>query len=135
MTATESPSPIKAQWVCKACHRAAIRNPEGTTESWTIARSFNVPTVWTFCPHCEAKYKGQKVTVRLTAEEAFLLKRFLRDAEDAYREELSIELILQNFVSDFLGSSRSNGSDERDFAEQWFQRTYLAWPKEREDER
>lgn len=67
-----------------------------------------------------------KVEVELTAEEWSWLQRFCEEWEANYGRKLTPAQILANFVADFTGSSRSNGSDERDLADQWFKRTHLA---------
>lgn len=47
-------------------------------------------------------------------------------AEKAGEAGLKISELLENFVADLISSSRTNGSDERTYANQWFERCWFA---------
>lgn len=38
--------------------------------------------------------------------------------------------LIENFVSDLIDGSRTNGSDERMYAQQWFERCWFSSPME-----
>lgn len=52
------------------------------------------------------------------------------DAEElsrtAGRVGLSVSELLENFVGDLIGGTRTNGSDERDLANRWFERCWFS---------
>lgn len=48
-----------------------------------------------------------------------------RISEKAGRVNLSVSELLQNFIGDLVGGTYSNGSDERDLADQWFDRCWF----------
>ena len=62
-----------------------------------------------------------KITIELTQEEWLGLRAL------AIQKNTKPEKIPQQFVSELTGSLRSRGSDERDFAENWFNRTFHRW--------
>lgn len=48
-----------------------------------------------------------------------------RIAEKAGAHGLTISELIENFIGDLVGGTYSNGSDERDYAEQWFERCWF----------
>lgn len=46
------------------------------------------------------------------------------------RHGLSAGSLIENFIGDLIGSSRSNGSDERAFAQRWFERCWFGMDPE-----
>lgn len=42
------------------------------------------------------------------------------------QHKITPEDLLQNFIWDLVDGTYSNGSDERDLAERWFQRTWMS---------
>lgn len=70
--------------------------------------------------------KKKRMTIMITEQEATKWRLFCRRWRENYGRRLTPREILENFVADFLASDRSNGSDERDMADQWFKRTHLA---------
>lgn len=52
--------------------------------------------------------------------------------EKALEHKVTVDQILSNYVAD-LTQIHSNGSDERMYAEQYFERTWLSWANIRED--
>lgn len=54
-----------------------------------------------------------------------------RIAEKAGKHGLGVGELLENFIGDLVGGTYSNGSDERYFADKWFERCWFGWfPKE-----
>lgn len=43
----------------------------------------------------------------------------------AERHGLTVSQLLENFIGDLVGGTYSNGSDERDFADRWFDRCWF----------
>lgn len=63
-----------------------------------------------------------RVTVDIDQEEYSELKRFAKQYKCTPAE------IIGNFCHDLLGTANStNGSDERDYARRYFDRTYMSW--------
>lgn len=48
----------------------------------------------------------------------------------AAKAELTVSQLIENFVSDLIDGSRTNGSDERMYAQQWFERCWFSSPME-----
>lgn len=48
----------------------------------------------------------------------------------AAKVELTVSQLIENFVSDLIDGSRTNGSDERMYAQQWFERCWFSFPME-----
>ena len=48
----------------------------------------------------------------------------------AAKAELTVSQLIENFVSDLIDGSRTNGSDERMYAQQWFDRCWFSSPME-----
>ena len=48
----------------------------------------------------------------------------------AGKSGLSVGELLENFIGDLVGGTYSNGSDERDRAEQWYERCWFSWMNE-----
>lgn len=48
-----------------------------------------------------------------------------RIAKQAGRHGLTVAKLLENFIGDLVGGTYSNGSDERDFADRWFERCWF----------
>lgn len=48
-----------------------------------------------------------------------------RIAEKAGKAGLTVAELLQNFIGDLVGGTYSNGSDERDYADRWFDRCWF----------
>lgn len=48
----------------------------------------------------------------------------------AGRNGMTVSQLLENFVSDLVGGSRTNGSDERMYANQWFERCWFSFEPE-----
>ena len=45
--------------------------------------------------------------------------------EEQQEEIETIGELIENFVGDLVGGTYSNGSDERDYADQWFERCWF----------
>lgn len=60
-----------------------------------------------------------QLNIELTLEEAASLEAL------AVLKATTPEKILQQFASEITSSLRSRGSDERMYAEQWFERTFM----------
>ena len=48
-----------------------------------------------------------------------------RISKKAGKHGLTVAELLENFIGDLTGGSHSNGSDERDYADQWFERCWF----------
>jgi hypothetical protein len=48
-----------------------------------------------------------------------------RIAKKAGEHGLTVGMLLENFIGDLIDGTYSNGSDERDRAEQWFERCWF----------
>lgn len=70
-----------------------------------------------------------KLTIEITKEEQLGLKAL------AIEKNTTPEKLVQQFVSEVTGSLRSNGSDEREYAEQWLNRTLHRWEEMTNKER
>lgn len=63
--------------------------------------------------------KKRTIAVNLTDEECDALARKC----GAIR--LTVGELIESFINDLVDGSRSNGSDEREYADQWFERCFL----------
>ncbi|WP_404403857.1 hypothetical protein [Jeotgalibacillus malaysiensis] len=63
----------------------------------------------------------KRISVDINEEEYERLK------EIADEHNVKVSLILGYYVRDLVCSARSNGSDERQYAQDYFQRTNLSW--------
>lgn len=43
----------------------------------------------------------------------------------------TVAKLLENFIGDLVGGTYSNGSDERDMANQWYERCWFSWRNEK----
>lgn len=64
----------------------------------------------------------KRITIELTDEEYEGLKLFAEYKSDIIYKVKPKNILVQ-FVADLTASDRSGGSDERDFAESWFNRS------------
>lgn len=78
--------------------------------------------------------RERKITVKLSDADCDRLARKCGE------HGLTIGELIENFVGDLVGGTYSNGSDERDYADQWFEpnmdeeiELIKKWVKERED--
>ena len=85
--------------------------------------------------------RERKITVKLSDADCDRLAR------KCGKHGLTIGELIENFVGDLVGGTYSNGSDERDYADQWFEdwkpekepnmdeeiELIKKWVKERED--
>lgn len=73
--------------------------------------------------------KEQEKEIKTIRERTITLKLSDADceriAEKAGKHGLTVGELLQNFIGDLVGGTYSNGSDERDRAEQWFERCWF----------
>lgn len=60
--------------------------------------------------------RERKITVKLSDADCDRLAR------KCGKHGLTIGELIENFVGDLVGGTYSNGSDERDYADQWFER-------------
>lgn len=60
-----------------------------------------------------------KITVDITKEDYQALKRLAKS------RKITVNMILSNYVYDLVGNG--NGSDERDLANRYFERTGISW--------
>jgi len=60
--------------------------------------------------------RERKITVKLSDADCDRLARKCGE------HGLTIGELIENFVGDLVGGTYSNGSDERDYADQWFER-------------
>lgn len=79
-------------------------------------------------------YEKQKAEIATIKERNFTLKLSDTDVERVFQKAggagLTVSELLQNFIGDLVGGTYSNGSDERDFAQQWFERCWFgAFPE------
>ena len=44
---------------------------------------------------------------------------------ELYDDSILLEKRMESFVGDLVGGTYSNGSDERDYADQWFERCWF----------
>ena len=63
--------------------------------------------------------RERKITVKLTDADCDRLARKCGE------HGLTIGELIENFVGDLVGGTYSNGSDERDYADQWFERCWF----------
>ena len=63
--------------------------------------------------------RERSVKISLTDEDCDRLIRFCGE------RGITVDQLLTNFVNDLIGGQGTNGSDERDLADQWFQRCYI----------
>ena len=63
--------------------------------------------------------RERKITVKLSDADCDRLARKCGE------HGLTIGELIENFVGDLVGGTYSNGSDERDYAEQWFERCWF----------
>lgn len=69
--------------------------------------------------------KERKITVRLSDADCDRLARKCGEYG------LTIGELIENFVGDLVGGTYSNGSDERDYANKWFERCWFGmFPEE-----
>ena len=121
---------IQPQWGCRSCFAAAERTGPIPPPVFPDHCDWRAPIEWCLCLQCAAIEGQRTIVLKLTPEESYQFKRFIEESSELYTMSLTAELIVQNFVSDFLGSARGNGSGERVYARRWFNRTPLAWPKD-----
>lgn len=81
------------------------------------------------------KAKGQEEEIKTIKERTITLKLSDADCEriakKAGKHSLTVGELLENFIGDLVGGTYSNGSDERDRAEQWFERCWFGmFPEE-----
>lgn len=62
-----------------------------------------------------------RISIDLNKEEYQELKDLAKECN------VTVSDIVSNYLHDLLGSDRSNGSDERLFATQYFQRSWVSW--------
>lgn len=65
-----------------------------------------------------------RVTIKLPDDDIDAL------CKKAAKAELTVSQLIENFVSDLIDGSRTNGSDERMYAQQWFDRCWFSSPME-----
>ena len=63
--------------------------------------------------------RDRKITVKLSDADCDRLAR------KCGKHGLTIGELIENFVGDLVGGTYSNGSDERDYADQWFERCWF----------
>lgn len=63
--------------------------------------------------------RERKITVKLSDADCDRLAR------KCGKHGLTIGELIENFVGDLVGGTYSNGSDERDYADQWFERCWF----------
>ena len=63
--------------------------------------------------------RERKITVKLSDADCDRLARKCGE------HGLTIGELIENFVGDLVGGTYSNGSDERDYADQWFERCWF----------
>lgn len=63
-----------------------------------------------------ATIRERKITVKLSDADCDLL------AKKCGEHGLTVGELVENFIGDLVGGTYSNGSDERDYADQWFER-------------
>lgn len=69
--------------------------------------------------------REKKITVKLSEADCDRLARKCGE------HGLTIGELIENFVGDLVGGTYSNGSDERDYANQWFERCFFGmFPEE-----
>lgn len=62
-----------------------------------------------------------EVKLQLTEEE----HEMIRDMAEG--RDVTLEFVIEKFVADLACSNRSNGSDERDLADRWWERNNYNW--------
>ncbi|MEG1432863.1 hypothetical protein [Eubacterium sp.] len=67
--------------------------------------------------------KERKITLQLSDQDCEEISIM------AGRNGLSVPELLENFIADLTGGMRSNGSDERALADQWFDRCFGMFPQ------
>jgi len=71
----------------------------------------------------------QEKEIQTIKERTITLKLSDADVErisnKAERHGLTVSELLENFIGDLVGGTYSNGSDERDFADRWFERCWF----------
>lgn len=71
-----------------------------------------------------ATIRERKITVKLSDADCDRLARKCGE------HGLTISELIENFISDLVGGTYSNGSDERDCVQQWFDRCWFGmFPK------
>lgn len=63
--------------------------------------------------------KERKITVKLSDKDCNRLAR------KCGKHGLTVGELIENFIGDLVGGTYSNGSDERDYAERWFERCWF----------
>ena len=63
--------------------------------------------------------KERKITVKLSDTDCDRLARKCGE------HGLTVGELIENFIGDLVGGTYSNGSDERDYAERWFERCWF----------
>ena len=70
--------------------------------------------------------REQEKEIKTIKERTLKLKLSDADCERIARKageaDLTVAELLENFIGDLVGGTHSNGSDERDYAERWFDR-------------
>lgn len=76
------------------------------------------------------QYEEQQKEIKTIRGRRFILKLSDADVERINELAKSVQLtapeLLQNFIGDLVDGTYSNGSDERMYAEQWFNRCWFA---------
>lgn len=74
-------------------------------------------------------HKDQKAEIITIKERAITLKLSDADMERIFKKAgaagLTVPELLQNFIGDLVDGTYSNGSDERDYAQRWFDRCWF----------
>ena len=77
-------------------------------------------------------HKDQKAEIITIKERAITLKLSDADVERIFKKAgatgLTVPELLQNFIGDLVDGTYSNGSDERDYAQRWFDRCWFGMP-------
>lgn len=73
----------------------------------------------------------QQEEIETIKERHIVLKLSDADCERMFelcgKNNLSVSELLENFIGDLIDGTYSNGSDERELAEQWFERCGFGW--------
>lgn len=76
-------------------------------------------------------YEDQKKEVESIRERTIKVKLSDADCERLTnlcgRHNMSVGELLENFIGDLVDGTYSNGSDERMYADMWFNRCYFSW--------
>ncbi|MFR5601016.1 MAG: molecular chaperone GrpE [Lachnospiraceae bacterium] len=70
---------------------------------------------------CDNVEKSALRTIRLHLSDLDVKRLFQKAGEAG----LTVSELLENFIADLIGSSHSNGSDERDYADRWYNRCWF----------